>query len=62
MCFYAFYAVRKIVCDTQKKFAYVECLCYDIYINQKIDGQNTRKEMSWIFLLLLVKERLTTLM
>lgn len=54
--------MRLIACDTPEKFACVEVVCYDIYINQKVDEQNIRKEMSWIFLLLLVKERLTTLM
>ena len=32
-----YYALRLIARDTPKKFAKIDRLCYDIYINQKID-------------------------
>ena len=34
---FAYYALRLIACDTPKKIAKINRVCYDIYINQKID-------------------------
>ena len=42
---FAYYALRLIARDTPKKFAYIEFVCYDIYINQKIDKTNSEKEI-----------------
>ena len=40
---FAYYAVRLIARDTPKKFAKINRVCYDIYINQKIDAVIKRK-------------------
>lgn len=42
---FAYYAVRLIAHDTPKKFAKINRVCYDVYINQKID--KTGKEMRY---------------
>lgn len=42
---FANYALGLIACDTPKKLANIETVCYDIYINQKIDKKNQKKEI-----------------
>lgn len=41
---FAYCALRLIARDTPKKFAKIETVCYDSYINQKIDKTNSERE------------------